>query len=78
MTNLPPAQQRLFDALKGQGDVKIDVIFAAVYPDWPEAEPRYKQQRLGPVITRLNRRIAKDRMAVKPGDIKSTYRLTLV
>ena len=37
-----------------------------------------QQQTLGPYIVRLNRRLAKYRLAVKPGALKRTYALVVV
>jgi hypothetical protein len=74
-----PAQQRtLYEALKGKGDVAIGDLFCALLPGAEEQERTRQQQMLGPYITRLNRRLSKHRQAVKPGDLKGTYRLVIL
>jgi hypothetical protein len=74
--DLPPQLQRLYDELAGRGDVSIDVLFRAVFGA-TESE-RSKQQRLGPYITRLNRRLRASRRKVTPGRLKGTYVLAVL
>lgn len=76
--NLPAQQRVLHDALKSKGDVPIADLFAALFPGADESERVRQQQMLGPYITRLNRRLSKHRQAVKPGDLKGTYRLVIL
>ena len=75
MINLPAQQQTLFASLSGKGDVPFADLYRALYPDGQVEGRAAQQQVLGPFVTRLNRRLAKHRMAVKPGDLKGTYRL---
>lgn len=75
---LPTQQRALHDALKAKGDVPIADLYAALFPEAVETERTRQQQMLGPYITRLNRRLAKHRQAVKPGDLKGTYRLVIL
>lgn len=72
---LPQRLQQLYDSLAGQGDVQIDLLCRAVDAN---LENTPGQQWLGPYITRLNRRIKARGLAVKPGALKGTYRLTVV
>lgn len=72
---LPRRQALLFKAVQGKGNVDIRLLFKAVFE---EAAPDYTdaQQKLGPVITRLNRRLRDGKLIVKPGTLKRTYCLT--
>lgn len=72
---LPDRLNRLYVALKGKGDVSMDALCEAIEAN---LENTPSQQWLGPYITRLNRRIAKQGLAVKPGALKGTYRLIVV
>lgn len=76
-TDLPERQQQIYDALKGRGDVPITELCTAISAP-PLDLTRNHQQWLGPYITRLNRRLAKQKLRVKPGALKGTYRLTVV
>lgn len=77
MIDLPAQQKTLFDALEGKGDVAIETLYTALgLPPTPERTRQ--QQSLGPYITRLNRRIARHRKAVKPGALKGTYALVTI
>jgi len=76
--NLPAQQRVLYDALKGKGDVPIDAIYAGLGLTGAITDRVTQQQMLGPYITRLNRRLSKHRQAVKPGDLKGTYRLVIL
>ena len=53
----------------------IETLHAAIYPDIKDRTRTQQQQVLGPFITRLNRRLVKHRLAVKPGERKGTYTL---
>ncbi len=75
MIELPKTAQTLFDALHCKGDVDIDTLHKALFPGAKVREKRNQQQRLGPPIVRLNRRLVKHKLAVKPGALKGTYRL---
>jgi hypothetical protein len=72
MMKLPAQQQRLYDALAGNGDVDIDVLFRTLFDREP---PKDAQQRLGPYIVKLNRRLAAGNLVVRPGRLKRTYSL---
>lgn len=72
---LPERQQKLYDALAGRGDVPISDLCDAIEAN---LENTPAQQWLGPYITRLNRRLAKRGLRVKPGALKGTYRLIVV
>jgi len=80
-------QKRLYKALNGHGDVHIEDLFMATYPGRPIErvngtrveslyEVRELQQMLGPVIHRMNGRLAKHAMKIAPGKIKQTYCLS--
>ena len=75
-TDLPERQQQIYDVLKGRGDVPITELAAAI--DSPKQDLAAQQQWLGPYSVRLNRRLAKQKLRVKPGALKGTYRLTVV
>jgi hypothetical protein len=70
----PVSQMNLLAALWGNGDVPIPSLYGAVLSTpTPNQEQRHLQQALGPYIIRLNRRLKKARLAVKPGRLKGTY-----
>jgi len=69
---LPPALSKLYSALVGRGDVPIDDLYRLMFERDP---PKDAQQRLGSYIVKLNRRLVAKGLAVKPGQIKRTYRL---
>jgi len=72
----------MFRAPQGD-DVEIRVIYGYVYDAQSEANTmakqaggvRYMQQSLGPVIKRLNERLVEDKLVIRPGKTKQTYRL---
>lgn len=69
---LPRRCQQLYDALSGRGDVPFATLCEAIDAN---LGPTASQQWLGPYVTRLNRRLVKHGLAVKPGVVKGTYRL---
>jgi len=74
---LPASQKTLYEALRGRGDVSIEKLYSALGLAETTDSVR-QQQTLGPYIVRLNRRLAKHRLAVKPGALKRTYALVVV
>jgi hypothetical protein len=72
MVKLPTQQEKLYEALAGKGDVSIDTLYRILFDREP---PKDAQQRLGPSIVRLNRRLAASRLVVRPGKMKRTYTL---
>lgn len=77
---LPSTQQRaLLDTLRDKGDVAIDDLFAVIDgPGERYRSSRQRQQWLGSYLIRLNRRLRKHKLKVQPGQMKRTYRLTVV
>lgn len=74
---LPSALQKLFDTFPSRDeDVAIWTLYSAVFPQAPTIQPIQQQQKLGPYISRLNRRLRGERIAVVPGVARRTYRLT--
>lgn len=76
MIELPALQEKLLRCLVANmnKDVKIDVLYAAVYGfDDKTTDIREMQQRLGPHITRINRKLPTG--TIVPGELKRTYRL---
>lgn len=71
----PELQVRLYDALKSGKDTAIADLFSVAYPDADMAEQRLAQQRLGPPITKLNRRLRSYAYAIRPGRARGTYAL---
>ena len=59
---------------KDGSDISISSLFDAMYPD---AEVANEQQRLGPHITRLNRRLKDKKERVITGIGRRTYRLVI-
>lgn len=79
MTPLPARQQQLYDLLAGKGDVRISDLYAMMGGPLHRAEePRYAQQWLGKYITLLNRRLEARGLKVEPGELKGSYRLTVI
>lgn len=75
---LPPTQAALLHVLiirRGR-DVPIRKLYARLENDNPP--PRYQQQRVGSVLTRLNRNLKPHNMVCKPGEQRRTYRLYTV
>jgi hypothetical protein len=76
---LPPRLQKLFESFPTRDqDVAIWTLYSALFPAHPTIQPVLQQQKLGPSITRLNRRLRGERIAVRPGVARRTYRLTSV
>ena len=61
-------------------DVKLSVLFRAVARRWPQPTetPRTQQQRIGPHIARLNRKIAATKKRIVPGVSRRSYRITCI
>lgn len=78
MLSLTPREQRLFDKLNVKKDTSIKQIFRAIYRKWPGEMPhREQQQRVGVVISLVNRKLkdAKSKTRVILGDSRGTYKL---
>jgi hypothetical protein len=74
--SLSTMQQRVFVLFAPGKDVPIVKLFRAAWPDADRTnDNRMMQQKLGPVIARINRRLTKG--YIEPGQLKQTYRLTL-
>lgn len=72
-------QQDLFDLIADRGEVDVNHLYACYYGRRPKIEVspiRYAQIRMGPPISRLNRKLRRQGMLVEPGQIKGSYRLT--
>lgn len=80
MTQLSPYEQTLYDYLLAQGferDTRIQTLYEYVHvlcAGSKRPSPRVMQQRLGAIITRINRKLEGEKIV--PGDVKRTYRLT--
>lgn len=75
---LPPKLALLHGLLFGRGDVAIETLFAGMSGPEKYAESnRTMGSWLGPYITRLNRRIVKQKLRVVPGQRKRTYALVV-
>lgn len=82
---LSEVQKRVYDILAASPDVDVEIykLYEAAYQTNVHkiqrgqlilgVEPRTMQQRLGPIIARVNQKLEKGR--VVPGLIKRTYRL---
>lgn len=87
MTPLSDLQQRVYDVLAASpdADVPIYLLYEAAYRQNVHKvqqgvlllglRPRTMQQRLGPVVARINEKIAPS-WRVEPGALKQTYRLS--
>lgn len=80
--NLTSMQDRLYQLLLSRAatdataDTLILVCYDTVYPGCTRGlYNRQMQQRLGPLIARVNRRLVGQR--IEPGRMKNTYRLNL-
>lgn len=76
LAELPRAQAALFSVV-ATGETRIDMLFDAlvITGNGPKNINCGKQQYLGPYISKLNRRLAKHKLAVKPGIARASYRL---
>jgi hypothetical protein len=64
----------LFRIFEGKEEVAITKAYALYFGDL-EPVTRNAMQRLGSEVTRLNRRLKSQGLAVRPGRTKGTYRL---
>lgn len=75
-------EKKLYDALHPLGDdVGILVLAAAVWPSHPSRDTwtvRDAQNRLGGIITKVNRKIWTNNLHVSPGIARRTYRITTI
>lgn len=71
--NLPKQLQTVYDLMATGNAIPFATIHDALFTNGEDYDPRLLQQRIGPYIGRLNRRIAKFHMQVKPGVLKGTY-----
>lgn len=55
-------------------DVKIAAIHDKLYSDTNDTLPRTPQQRVGAIISKVNKKLSGER--ITPGELKQTYRLT--
>lgn len=72
---LTPRMQELFALFELDKDVTILGVYERFFDHPPEVDRRRAQQHLGSYITKLNRRLKRRRLAVRPGRLKETYRL---
>lgn len=72
---LPKKLQSVYDLLAKGNAVAFADIHDAIFDNATEFDQRLLQQRIGPYIARLNRRLDRYRMVVKPGVLKGTYTL---
>lgn len=78
---IPPALQALYKALPKDGkDISILALYRVLFPkdETEDAKLRDVQQKLGPSISRLNRRLREEKKLVRPGVGRGTYRLIRV
>lgn len=71
----PLAQRAIFEALlkASSGELPINTLYDLTGYDDTITDVRARQQRLGPLIIRLNRRLKKAKLVVRPGRVKHTY-----
>ena len=70
---LPAKLALLYAALPLDTDVSIEKLHDLLFPERTDRTVSFKQNCLGPYLTKLNRRL--DGQAVKPGLLRKTYRL---
>jgi hypothetical protein len=71
-------EEKLYNMLSREPrDVKMSVLFRVIAGRWPESTEsvRAQQQRLGPYISRMNKKLVARRQLVAPGVHRHTYRL---
>ncbi len=75
MKALPDHQRAVFFPLRLERDVPIARLYGLLYND--DCEPRRKQQIVGAIVTRLNRKLEAQGLRYKiiPGFRRRTYRL---
>lgn len=78
--NLSDTQQRLYDKLRYNGDVPINVLFRTATRSWPPPTMSVSttQQRLSPYLIRLRRKLAPYNITIVPGVRRGTYRLAKI
>jgi len=74
-------ERRLYEALcEAKGDLSIELLHVALYD--PIDDTRRMQQRIGPVISRINEKLAASKrkserkMRIVTGEARRTYRLS--
>lgn len=80
MITLPPALEKVFRAFSLDTDVPFIQVYRIVCPEdtTPDKKLKNVQQRIGPYISRINRRIGSHKMAIVPGVARRTYRLVCI
>jgi len=73
--DLPPRGRVLFDLLVKNNPIPITALFAAVNSTPGIYDQRQMQQRLGGIMTSINRCIRPEGLVVVPGEPRGTYRL---
>lgn len=73
---LTPRLQQLYDVFpRLDHDVSVITIYERFTGGPMTCDQRYAQQWLGSYFTKLNRRLRKRQLAVRPGRLKHAYRL---
>lgn len=75
---LPRQQQVIVDLLMNSGDVSIKTVFDAIGGPRDYYTNRRRQQYLQTYIRAANRHLAERGLAIRPGEMKRTYRLYVV
>ncbi len=76
MIPFSPQQQKLWRVFSDNPnrDLGIAYLHSVVYDNTHSYSTRWMQQRLGPPIRMINRKLP-DNMRIEPGQLKQTYRL---
>jgi hypothetical protein len=72
---LSPTQDIIFGLVRLGKDVKIERMFARIYPNKHDARGTAMQKALGPHISRLNFKLCEFGWIVRPGTARRTYRI---
>lgn len=82
ISGLTQMQARLYNLLAhkaewGEPDVSITQCYSTVYAGTYLSDRREMQQKLGPLISRINAHLRVYEQRIEPGRLKGTYRLNL-
>ena len=76
--HLPKKLRQFYEMLRGGGDVKIVDLYVALSEKPPLPDSARMHMWLGPYVVKINRRIKKHGQAVRPGELRRTYRLIVL
>jgi hypothetical protein len=76
MNEFTENETRLLQFMQDQGfdkDIEIQLIYNAMYPNGDAPDSRIRQQYIGGIISRINKKLTVYK--IRPGALKRTYRI---